>query len=457
MAELGRLLDAVHKATNKLASTGDTKAILREVLVLCVEAVGASGGTIYIHDAANKTLRFLHVLPEEVERKLERLDIPDDYGVAGQVFQTGESVISVFDKEGDPHNKIVRKTGVPVRTMMTVPLAIQGQKPVGVVQLVNKRDGIFDDVDAAVLDTISDVCTLAILNSRLMEQQLRVASLEGMGRAAHDLANKAGVLVTFLPDFQKNLDGLRHVLKEQDVKGEADLYLDLLEITYRDVFAPYSDRVFRYAKLINDLASGKPLLPKKRKQSFAQVVQEAAEFMETQARRNYIQIVYDLQRDAPDFEFDDLFVIRIVENLVGNAIKAARETVPPEWIAEHGNEEDAMYGQVTVRYRHASGSHVFEVIDDGPGMSPAVVRSILAGSARSHWETQAGSGLGMKVVLELVAAHGAKLAIRSKMGEGSTFEVEFPGPDKGVSTKEEKDAGSTKVTDKQPVLQGARK
>ncbi|MBS1707893.1 MAG: GAF domain-containing sensor histidine kinase [Armatimonadetes bacterium] len=448
MAELRRLLDAVHMATNKLASTGDTKAILREVLVLCIEAVGATGGTIYLHDAANKTLRFLHVVPEEVERKLERLDIPDDYGVAGQVFQSGEALTNTYGNTGDPHNRaIVRKTGVTVHTMITVPLAIQGQKPIGIVQLVNKRGGDFDETDTAVLDTISDVCTLAILNSRLMDQQLRVASLEGMGRAAHDLANKAGVLVTFLPDFERNLESLRRVLDEQNVKGEANLYLDLLEITYRDVFAPYSDRVFRYAKLINDLAAGKQLLPKKRKQDFAQVVQEAAEFMEAQARRNHVEIVYDLQRDAPDFEFDDLFVIRIVENLVGNAIKAVREVIPPEWLAEHQGLEDTYFGQVRVRYRHASGSHVFEVSDDGPGMSPAVVRSILSGQARSNWDNNVGSGLGMKVVLELVAAHGAKLAIRSKMGEGSTFEVEFMGPEKGLP----------KASAQQPELQTSRK
>jgi len=447
MAELRRLLGAVHMATNKLASTGDTKAILREVLHLCVEAVGATGGTIYIHDAANKTLRFLHVLPEEVERKLERLDIPDDYGVAGQVFQSGEAIVNEYGQSGDPGNKaIVRKTGVTVQTMITVPLAIEGKKPIGIVQLVNKRGGAFDETDEAVLDTISDVCTLAILNSRMTEQQLRVASLEGMGRAAHDLANKAGVLMTYLPDFERNIDGLRRVFEEQQVKGEASLYLDLLEMTYRDVFAPYSERVFRYAKLINDLAAGKPLQAKMRKQSFAVVAQEAAEFMEAQARRNFVQIVYDLQRDAPEFEFDDLFVIRIVENLVGNAIKAVRETVPAEWVAEHQGQDDVYYGQITVRYRYVTGSHVFEVIDDGPGMSPAVVRSILAGSARSNWDNNTGSGLGMKAVLDLVAVHGAKLSIRSKLGEGSTFEVEFPEPGQP----------EPKVSAKQPALQSTR-
>lgn len=427
MAELARLLDAVHMATQKLASTADTKVVLREVLSICVEAVGASGGSIYIHEPSTKTLKFLHVLPEEIERKLERLDIPDDYGVAGEVFKTGKSMINEYGTEGDPHRRaIVRRTGLTVNNMITVPLQISGLTPIGVVQLVNKNHGPFDDTDEAVLDTISDVATLAISNSRMLERSTKVAALEGMGRAAHDLANKAGVLVTFLPDFERNLRGLRETLKDSGAKSDACFYLEMLEGTYQDVFAPYSERVYRYAKLINDLAAGKPLVPVKKVRDFAVVVREAAEYMETNARRNYARIIYDLQGGAPQFAFDDLYVIRIVENLVGNAIKAVHETIPDEWLAENSGKQDAAFGSVTVKYRYAAGHHVMQVIDSGPGMSPGTIRQILGGSAKSNWDTSGGSGLGTKVIVELASAHGAKLSINSRLGEGSTFEVDFP-------------------------------
>ena len=427
MPELHRLLDAVHMATNKLASPGDTKALLRDVLSICIEAVGAMGGTIYVHDPGTRTLRFLHVLPTEVERKLERLDLPDDYGVAGRVFTSGTPEISEFGQTGDPHrNAIVRRTGVTVNTMITVPLMIKGTAPIGVVQLVNKRDGPFDETDEEVLDTISDVCAFAIMNSRLLEQQTRVASLEGMGRAAHDLANKAGVLMTFMPDMERNIEGLRKVLCEQGVKGEACLYLDLIEATFSDVLVPYSERVFRYAKLINDLAAGKPLEPKLKVQSFASVVQETCDMMEAQARPAHVELRSDLQKDAPPYLFDDLYIIRIVENLVGNAIKAVKETITPEWMAANGSTPDSFFGVVTVRYRYVAGHHFLEVIDEGKGLSPAQIRSILSGTARSRWESSDGTGLGTKVVLDLATTHGAKLAVRSRLGEGATFEIDFP-------------------------------
>lgn len=419
------LFDAVHLATRKLAEIGDVNAVLSDVLSICVEAVGAKGGTIYLHEPATRKLRFLHVLPEEIADRLERLDIPDDYGVAGRVFQSGKTEISSFPS-GDPEREDIReKSGVIVRTMITLPLQIKGMEPIGIVQLVNKRDGEFTEEDEAVLDTVSDVCTLAVINSRLLEQSKQVASLEGMGRTAHDLANKAGVLITFLPDFQRNLDALRGVLRLQGVRGDAMLHLDMLESTFKDVFAPYSERVYRYARLINDLAAGKQLQPKMKAQSLPIVVGEAVEYMLPQARRSHVELVTILDREVPELEFDDLYVIRIIENIVGNAIKAVAEMIPDDWAAQHGDDPDAVYGKVTVSTSFTGGKHSVVIRDEGPGLSPGTIRKILSGQARSEWGQNSGTGLGTKVIVELSQALNAKLSIHSKLGEGSTFTVEF--------------------------------
>ncbi len=428
MRKKSPLLDAVHMATQKLASVEDLDVVLKDVLSICIEAVDAEGGTVYLHDPIRRRLRFVHVLPEEVAQRLERLDIPDDFGVAGAVFQSGMAELSKFPVGGDPDSKnIEQKSGVTVRTMLTLPLQITGMRPIGVIQLVNKRSGIFTEDDEAVLDIISDVSTLAVTNSRLLQQRAHVASLEGMGRAAHDLANKAGALNAFLPDFERNLEALRGVLRLQGVKGEACLYLDMLEGTFHDVFAPYSERVYRYARLVNDLAAGKKLTPKLKVQSFAHVIEDAAQYVEPSAKRSHLKIEYELDYQAPEFAFDDLYVIRIVENLLGNAIKAMKETIPNDWLAQNGHDPDAIFGSIIVRTKYEDGSHILEVADKGPGLSPQQIKEILSGSARSAWEQSSGTGLGTKVILDLAQTHNAKLAINSRLGEGSTFRLTFPG------------------------------
>ncbi len=427
MPEFARLLDAVHLVTSKLSSLADLDRVLRDALATCVEAVGAASGTIYLHDVASETLRFQYVFPEEIADRIEATDIPDDFGVAGQVFQSGEAIISTFPEEGDPRTRgINEKSGITVRTMISVPLVVGDMRPIGVVQLVNKRQGDFTQIDADVLDTVSRVVTLALLYSKLLGQNRRVASLEGMGRAAHDLANKAGVLVTFLPDFRRNLDHMRAALAKPDGVEEAKIYLDLLDGTFTDVFEPYSDRVFRYARLVNDLAAGKRLTPRKKLQPLVDVIESSVSYLATPARDKFIEIAYDLQEDAPDLYCDELYMMRIMENLVGNAIKAAVEVIPDRWLAEHAGDDDAIYDQVVVRYRFVDGMHLVEVDDHGPGLTHEQIRRILAGDPQVGWGRQTGSGLGTRIVLELAATHGGKVSIDSEPGRGSTFRVALP-------------------------------
>lgn len=426
MPDTARLLDAVHTVTSQLSKLGDMDVVLRDVLANCVEAVGAEGGTIYLHDPMNRKLKFSYVQPDEVASRLERGDIDDSFGTAGIAFQTESTILSRFRKGGDPQaREISEKAGVTAQTMLTAPLRAGLQRPIGVIQLVNKRHGEFNETDKIVVETISDVSALALLYSRLVAQSRRIASLEGMGRAAHDLANKAGVLVTFLPDFRRNLNGLRTALDEGDA-GAARLHLELLDGTFTDVFEPYSDRVFRYARLVNDLAAGKRLEPRKRLQPLADVIESGVSYLATPARDKHIDIVLDLQPDAPDFEFDELYMIRILENLVGNAVKAACEVIPDEWLAVHGADEDAIFDQVLVRYRFHDGCHIVEVIDHGPGMSKAAQERILAGDARVGWERERGSGLGTKVVLDLAVTHDGVVSIDSEPGQGTVFRVAFP-------------------------------
>lgn len=439
MSKETRLLKAVNHAASRLASIEDLDVVLRDVLSICIEAVEAEGGTIYMHEPAKRRLTFKHVLPEVVADRLERLDIPDNFGAAGEVFHTRRSRISEFPNATiKTRTDLERKAGVTVHSMLTIPLQVTGMAPIGVIQLVNKQDGQFDETDVQLLDTVSDICAVAVMNSRLLERRSQVAALEGMGRAAHDLANKAGVLVTFLPEFERNLKGLEDALKSAGNTGDAWLYLKLLCGTFEDVFAPYSDRVYRYARLINDLAAGKPLLPKKKMGNFGVIIREAAEFMEPQAREARAKIVYDLNPNAPEFEFDDLFIMRIVENILGNAIKAVKDATPEEWLAEHPDRDDT-YGEIKVTHTYANGKHLMEIQDNGPGMSPSTIRDILEGSARSSWMHSSGTGIGTKVVVELAAVHDAVLSIDSRLGHGSKFAMEFPGyGEKNISAVSDK-------------------
>lgn len=424
-----RLLPAVQLAARRLASTGHIDSVLRDVLGICVEAVGASGGTIYLHDPRNKRLVFRYVLPEEVRDKLPFEDIPEDYGVAGKVFQSRETVITDFPEPPDhQRNTIESATGVHVRTMITAPLAMENEEPIGVVQLINKLDGKFSEADVAVLEIVAAVSTMAYQNFKLTDEMTRASTLLGMGKVSHDIGNLAASLYANISFSEMAMHGLKEHLDEHKADETARLYAENLDGMMGELKASV-DRIVGYSRLVSDLSAGRQLRPNKKVAPLAETIQTSAAYLETEGRKNMVALRYEIQEDAPPLCHDELYLFRIVQNLVGNAIKAVRETIPEDWQDKLGTESDAILGEVTVRYRFEAGCHIVEVQDSGPGMTRAVADAILAGSARSQWDKGGGSGWGTKIVLELAATHKANVEIDSEPGKGATFRVCFPETD----------------------------
>jgi two-component system OmpR family sensor kinase len=158
----------------------------------------------------------------------------------------------------------------------------------------------------------------------------------------------------------------------------------------------------------------------------AETIQTAAAYLESEGRKNCVALRYEIDKDAPATHHDELYIIRIVQNLVGNAIKAVKETLPEDWQDQFAEEDEAIFGEVVVSYHFVDGKHVIEVKDSGPGMPVDVAERILAGNARSQWDKGSGSGWGTKIVLELATTHEGLVSIDSSPGKGATFRVEFP-------------------------------
>lgn len=422
MASSEELLRAVQLATRTLSGSGHIDTLLQDVLAICVQAVGASGGTIYLHDDRNSALIFRHVLPEEVRAKLQFENIPDDYGVAGQAFTTRQTIISEFEpKPEEQLNRIEEQTGVQVRTMITLPLQMQDVPPIGVVQLINKIDGKFDEEDVTVLDTVAAVATMAYLNARLTDEATRASTLLGMGKVSHDIGNLAASLHATIAITEMTgktvCDGLNQAGESQQLLTMMESLQDSIGMLKSSV-----DRIVGYSRLISDLSAGRQPRPSMELAPLGETIQGSASFLESNARANGIELHYEIDHSAPPSLHDPQFIFRIVQNLVGNAIKAVSETHTGEDVFEDGRT----IGSVTVKYRFTNGTHVIEVNDSGPGMPKEVAEGILAGTARSQWVKGSGSGWGTKIVLELAATHDGTVEIDSEPGKGTTFRISIP-------------------------------
>ena len=418
-----RLIRAVQTAAHKLSGAEPFEGIMREVLGICCEAVQASGGTLYVHDDAARRLRFRSILPADLSERLPMQDIADDFGMAGEAFQSRQAVCKEIPERDEAQwNPFERALGVPVRSMVAVPLAIEGEAPIGVVQLINKAGGGFTDNDVSVLDTVAAVATMAYRNARLSEENAKASSLLGMGKVSHDIGNLAASMYAHLSLGQMVVDGLEEHLNTTEADDRTKMYMENLVPMFLDLKLSV-DRIVGYSHLISDMSAGRPLRPEMVSEPLTETIRTSAAYLEADGRANRVALRYDLE-DGLATRHDPLFLFRIVQNLVGNAIKAVRETIADETMEDGG--EGTLLGEVTVRYRFDGECHRIEVQDSGPGMSPATARRILSGNARSMWDKGSGSGWGTKIVLELTATHEGCVEIDSEIGQGATFRVVLP-------------------------------
>jgi signal transduction histidine kinase len=351
-------------------------------------------------------------------------DIADDFGMAGAAFQQRKTMLrEVPERPESELNPFEIATGIIVRSMVATPLVMEKEDPIGVVQLLNKSGGPFTETDGAVLDTIASVATMAYHNFRLSEESARASTLLGMGKVSHDIGNLAASLYASLSFSEMAIDCLKESLVDHTLPTEAQENLTSLEPMVDDLKKSV-DRIVGYSRLISDMSAGRELRPNFVLGNMGDTITKGTAYLESESRSKHVSLLYDIDLTAPETYFDDLFVFRIVQNLVGNSVKAVYEVIPDEKIVHA--EEGQTFGSVTVIYRYHESDHIFEVTDTGPGMTKEIANRILSGNARSQWSKAGGSGWGTKIVLELATSHGGKVEIDSVVDSGSTFRVRFP-------------------------------
>jgi adenylate cyclase len=102
---------------------------------------------------------------------LSEIRIPRGMGIAGHVAVTGETVNirdAYQDSRFDPD--VDRRTGYHTRTVLCMPLRNERAEIVGVMQVLNKNEGVFTEEDEQLLDALGSQTTIALENSRLFEE-----------------------------------------------------------------------------------------------------------------------------------------------------------------------------------------------------------------------------------------------------------------------------------------------
>ncbi|KPJ85083.1 hypothetical protein AMJ57_04420 [Parcubacteria bacterium SG8_24] len=249
--------------------------------------------------------------------------------------------------------------------------------------------GLGQDGNGAIVESYSD---------ETASQQLDLLKDEFVFVAAHELRNPATAIKLLLDiifeDKRLTLDPiLRNYLLKVQQAEERLMHLvdDLLEVSRSEVgrlkikVGP-EDLVGHVNEIINELRPS--------------------------ALDRDVRIVYNAPPRLPQVEADGVKLKEILANLVSNAIKY-----------------NIAGGSVTIDHE-VTGDQVFtRVTDTGIGMTPEDQEMIGEKFWRSEdlaVRAQAGTGLGMFIVKELVHRMGGRFEVKSEHGKGSTFSFSLP-------------------------------
>ena len=110
---------------------------------------------------------------------------------------------------------------------------------------------------------------------------------------------------------------------------------------------------------------------------------------------------------------DEMQLVQLFQNLVGNAIKYQSPGIPKVHISAARN-----------------GPHkwVFSVKDNGLGIDPQYFEKIFGMFQRLHKREEfAGTGIGLAICKKIVERHGGSISVESEPGNGSTFQFALAG------------------------------
>lgn len=163
-------MNSIQQIGKSLSSELNTERLLLLIMDEVTRLMNAERSTFYIVDSERGELW------SKIAQKAEIMEIrlKIGVGIAGNVAKTGQ-VINIEDAYNDDRfdSSTDKKTGYKTHSILCMPifepLKDDKTKPdiIGVLQILNKKDGVFDSEDEDLLSSLASQIAISIINSRL--------------------------------------------------------------------------------------------------------------------------------------------------------------------------------------------------------------------------------------------------------------------------------------------------
>ena len=210
-----------------------------------------------------------------------------------------------------------------------------------------------------------------------------------MGIVAHDLRNPLSA-ITMKAALMK-----RHATSEK-IRGDADSIQNV---------ATRMEYLIKSLLDVTTMEAGRFSLTRA-SCDVDDLMRETLELFSNLAASKHIRLQVDVSDHGLAIDADRDRVLQVLSNLIGNALKFTPQG-----------------GEVKISVEHRQDLARFAVSDTGPGIAESDVAKLFD----RFWKgAAAGTGLGLFIAKGIVDAHGGRIWVESRPGEGATFRFELP-------------------------------
>ena len=154
------------------------------------EAMGVEAVSVMLHDEAKDEFVFCWAENDPVEMVpiLKETRFAVTKGIAGEVFKSGKAeLILDIPKDARHYKEVDKSTGFKTNSMIAAPLK-KKNKTIGVIESLNKREGIFNEEDFTFFTTLAPIIAMALDNAKMYaELQGAYEELQLIDKAKDDL------------------------------------------------------------------------------------------------------------------------------------------------------------------------------------------------------------------------------------------------------------------------------
>lgn len=404
-------LQKIIKAAELVNSNISLPEVLKNIVTVAVDLTNADRGTLYVVDNNKKEIWSMIAMGAETFEI--RLKLGE--GLAGYCAQTGET-INIKNVKADSRFKPEFDSiiGYDTKNMICFPIQNNKNEIIGVLQLLNNKNGEFTERDEKFLIALSIHSALAINNALMLQKQisineeLRLLKIEAEKAAllkTHFLAQMSHEIRTPLNIILSGSQLLKMNSEDLDANEMNDLY-EMLESG--------SQRIIRTIEGIIEMSkinSGDYELKNELFNLEEDILQPIIKHFRNISLKKNIDILFDKTTDSNQITRDKFMIHQIFAEIIDNSVKFSDK------------------GNIHIRqFLNNNGKLTVSILDSGIGISEEYLHRLyepFTQEQSGYTRKYEGNGLALALVKKYADLNNLTIIVKSEKHVGTEFKIIF--------------------------------